>query len=387
MAELLGFSTDMLLLRPPKDARDFAVSLLSGVYTVNEEEHAKKQLRSDLGGAILRKTSTLQRTQTRERNGEVMPDEIEFMADMFTKQDGNLQTLSRLTGCTQKLMNKDPPEDAEDFARKVLNGTNTADKTENAKKEMRDRLQWELEVKRRKLKRTTTKELTGDTTPEDIQAFSKIYTDFGGNLDRLAPIFGVSAQLMKDKPPSNARDFAKKLLSGAYTSSAPPGEAQRKELYNALMVATGQVHEPVKKVVGTIRRAPSLLPRDYAPPTHGDLAEVAKFYTNQGGNLDVMAQKMKLDVNLLKAKPPTDASDFAHLLLSGDAYAKDRGVEAKARIHGDMGSQLARTSSQLRRTQTKFGTGPSFEELEQIGQCFDEANGDMHKLALFFGIS
>merc|ERR1712012_758216 len=128
--------------------------------------------------------------------GEPSNDELGFMADLYTRQDGNLQTLARLTGCSLSIMQKNQPEDAMDFAKRVLNGTYTADKSEQAKKEMRDKLSWEVNVQKSKLKRTPTIEMTGNATEADLDFFGKIFTEQRGNLDKLAKMFKANVALM-----------------------------------------------------------------------------------------------------------------------------------------------------------------------------------------------
>merc|ERR1740121_1057456 len=123
---------------------------------------------------------------------------IEFMAQMYTNDSGALQKLARMTGCTEKLMKRSPPLNAQDFARKMIDGTYQADKTEATKAEMRDKLRWELKVQERKgLRRTTTKEATGEASFEDVSALSQAYARDRGDLNMLSKSFKIPVNLLQ----------------------------------------------------------------------------------------------------------------------------------------------------------------------------------------------
>ena len=46
---------------------------------------------------------------------------------------------------------------------------------------------------------------------------AEIYTREEGNLTKLAEMFGLAADMLNDKAPESAEEFATKLLDGAYT--------------------------------------------------------------------------------------------------------------------------------------------------------------------------
>jgi len=53
---------------------------------------------------------------------------------------------------------------------------------------------------------------------EAVAALSKLFTDNGGDLGKLAAATGCDAALMDANKPSDAADFAKKVLAGAYAA-------------------------------------------------------------------------------------------------------------------------------------------------------------------------
>ena len=52
--------------------------------------------------------------------------------------------------------------------------------------------------------------------PAAVAALSKLFTDNGGDLAKLAAATGCDAALMTANAPSDAEDFAHKVLAGAY---------------------------------------------------------------------------------------------------------------------------------------------------------------------------
>eukprot|EP00392_Amoebophrya_sp_AT5.2_P011232 g11307.t1 len=53
--------------------------------------------------------------------------------------------------------------------------------------------------------------------PAMVTAMVNLYTAEGGNLDALAKKTGVNAKTLKGNPPKDAKDFAQKLVTGAYS--------------------------------------------------------------------------------------------------------------------------------------------------------------------------
>merc|ERR1719330_2302942 len=145
-----------------------------------------------------------------------MAPQIEFLAKLYRNAEGDLEKLARITGCTLKLLRKVPPSSPEDFAKKMIDGTYQADKSEAAKAEMREKLRWELKVQGQKLKRTVTKESTGEASFEDIQAIAQLFHRERGDLERLAVAFRLNPATLKKHAPIDGEDFARKLLAGFY---------------------------------------------------------------------------------------------------------------------------------------------------------------------------
>ena len=55
-----------------------------------------------------------------------------------------------------------------------------------------------------------------------VESLTKLYTDYAGDLYKLAAATGCNARRMRNDEPVDADDFASKVLAGAYYSSAVP---------------------------------------------------------------------------------------------------------------------------------------------------------------------
>jgi len=377
LAEEYGISEELLLDKPPSDGEDFAHNLLVGTYTVDVEELAKTTLRNKMKDGLQRQATKLKRTTTKEAQGIASPEEIEYMADLYRKQNGDLEKLARLLGLTYKLIRKNPPTDPVDFARKIFVGTYVADLSEHAKAELRSKLAWELKAMQRNLKRTVTKEYDGIATPAELKAFAQIYTDQAGNLDMLSAIFGVNPLLMREYPPKDGIDFAKKLLAGAYTGDyTGPSESAHEN-------ATVQMDGKLTRQASTLKRTTT---KTFQGPADDDVRAVSDVYTRNNGDLEKLADMFGFSVDDLEMNPPVDAIDFANKVLLG-AYTTDQDEKARQKWRDRLDDDLQKTGGALKRTQTKENAGPTEEELEFCAKRYNQFAGDPAQLADAFGIN
>jgi len=206
----------------PKDGMDFAEKLLSGTYAIDEQEMAKASLRQGLQRQVTNTAMKLKRTVTKEYTHDAMIEElrpqIEFLSDIFRNCGGDLDMLAFSCGASEELLRACPPQDAEDFAVKMLAGIYTAEIGELAKSELRGQLPKQLGRQRSQLKRTATKVGTGELNSEDIQAIAGIYFQNRGDLNLLSRTFLIPLPALELHAPRDGEDFARKLLSGFYSN-------------------------------------------------------------------------------------------------------------------------------------------------------------------------
>merc|ERR1740123_2884774 len=93
-------------------------------------------------------------------------------------------------------------------------------------------------------------------------------------------------------------DFARKLLSGAYT--ADQNEVLKAGLRNKLEAAIKERRPSLKQVV----------PRRMSNVSDEEITNFGAFYTKKGGNLDAIADESGLPIEALKASPPANSADF-----------------------------------------------------------------------------
>ena len=142
---------------------------------------AKKEMRENMRETLIERQSTLRRTVTKEAMGEPTPEELQFLANLYDRRGGNLTQLSELCQVSLGLMEKLPPKDGFDFAKKLLRGTYTADMSKSAKADLRTQLRVQIQVKTAELKRSNTKEMTGEASEEDLVAFGEVFTSLKGD--------------------------------------------------------------------------------------------------------------------------------------------------------------------------------------------------------------
>jgi len=373
LAAHYGISEAILKKDPPETSLDFAERLLQGVYSEEENEAAKAKLRDQLKVDLKRQSSRLKRTTTKEYQGP-SNEEIDFMANLYKQYSGNLEQLAKMTGVSLKLMQASPPVDGADWGYKILDGNYSIDKSEQAKKDLRDKLSWELKMQASKLKRTNTKEMTGDATEQDIQNFSAMYSKHRGDLDKLSRLFGTSPSLMKKHPPVDARDFAKKLLEGFFTGDAS-------------MIAKTQLRNRLKDELvrqgSTLKRTTT---KEFTGPTDEDIAAARKLYNDLKGDLTAIAEKLGVPVGIMQKADPGSDEEFARALLQGQ-YTPDKSESAKAAMRTRLQKDLVRKASNLKRTSTKEYGGPTPEEIDFIAKIYDNQGGDIDTLAKMFSIT
>jgi len=115
IAQLTGAHINLIRKRPPKDPSDFARTLLEGHYTGDESELAKSGLRDRLLQDLQEKSKNLRKAEVKESAVGPSQADVECIARIYNDHEGDLDVLAELCGVSVQLMQRHPPEDAEDF--------------------------------------------------------------------------------------------------------------------------------------------------------------------------------------------------------------------------------------------------------------------------------
>jgi hypothetical protein len=377
IATTCGASAELLKKHPPVSAEDFAKKLLAGDYTGDSSEIAKSDFRNQLLEGLTAQASKLKKAPpSPSSNVGPAQSDIDCVAKIYTQSGGNLESIAASCGANLDMLKKHPPSDAQDFAKRMLDGQYTGDSTGFAKAQLRDRLCEDLQEQAKHLKRTNTKECGDGPSDADLDCVAKVYDENKGDLDKIADVCGISASLLKTKPPSNAKDFAAKLLAGAWSadSSDLAKRSLRDNLLEDLKAKAARLnHTEVKEAI--------------AAPDASDIEWFAKVYTDKQGDLDTLAQVIGLDPAFLKKTPPKDATDFAKHLLSGD-YTGDSTALAVQTLRSQLLEGLQQQAGKLRRTNTKETgaiTVPAESDVDVLAKLYTQHRGSVSTLANITG--
>ena len=146
-------------------------------------------------------------------------DEIEFIAAIYYECHGNIQNLALTFELPIHLLERNPPQDAEDFVVKLLQGfyhQESSDYAEANKATLRKELPLELKRQASTPKRTNMKVCDGTATQQEIDYFARAYGKCNGDLQRLTRELRQNLSLMRENPPLDGGDFGRKILSGVY---------------------------------------------------------------------------------------------------------------------------------------------------------------------------
>lgn len=360
------------------DPKKFAARLLTGMFSQDKDSSRRKEFRGQLADQL--KTmqgffnGALKKTKTKEGTGDATPNELASLIKLYDEYYGDLQSLAEKCGVSHVLLERYPPVDGTDFARKLLSGTYSADRSELAREQMREMLESELGRKKTGLKRVTTKESRGEATAEDINSLTQLYTYWRGSLEELAVHTGADLEFMRMCPPDDAEDFARNLLGGMYT-----GESA--QLAQATLRAN--LRHGLKKMASKLKRTTT---KEGGGPSESDIQMFAGLYHNNDGDFELLSELCGLDLELLINDNPSDGRAFALNLLAGN-YLADHNATSQAMWRRNLKIELDRTQSVLKRTKTKVGEWePSAEDLAQVSTIFDDANGSLETVAAMTGL-
>jgi len=243
---------------------------------------------------------------------------------------------------------------------------------------LRAHLKDELQAGLHGLKRTSTKEWDGKCSQEDIEFFAKMYHQHDGDSPKLAEVCGLSIEVLRERPPRSAQDFAENLVRGSYDAVDEAMAAKRLRLGLAELGRGG-----LPKLRRTETKTGDGLPEVEA------VAAVAPAYDRCGGDLEAVAQFFSASLDLLRRNSPEDGKDFATKLLSG-CYTDTTADEVRRRLRETLtGNAIKLSASHLRRTHTKeccMGPGGSSkQDVAAMEQLFAQHSGDLDKLAAVTG--
>lgn len=372
------FSIDEKLLTasPPVDAAQFAKEMFAGHYTAEKTEAAKDALRQQLREISSAKRG-LRKSITRESTGP-STDDIAAAAKIYTDHKGCLATVAELLGLKEKLMNNDAPNNATEFAEKLLAGNYSEEGDEVAKRKLRENLRPELTQRRPSLKRATTKEYEGltDKDPDFIMAVKLFPGDKQTELEALAGKLGLSTSHLQSDPPKDAQDFARKLLAGAYV--ADKNELLKKDLRSKLEAAIRERRPSLSTVPMSKRRLSQV--------TDEEFQSFGSFFDKHNGDIDKMAEESGLPSDLLRNAPPQNSIDFVAKLMDG-LYTYDMDEEAKKNFRGCLKKEMMNSKDKLKKTPTKEWDGSASEEdVKMFAKVYAARNGELKALAELFSL-
>lgn len=207
--------------------------------------------------------------------------------------------------------------------------------------------------------------------------FASFYKDLEGDLKAIAEKYSLSLDLMQQNVPTDAKDFARKLLLGKYTADFS-AVAQR-DLRRSLTETLKDGARP------SLRRTQT---RDYEGVVDaGEISMVAKVYNDYKGNLEKLANLFSADKALIYKAYPVDANDFARKLLSG-TFTDGTRDDLRSTLKQLLKTELKRGISGLKRTETKEAViEPDVESVAACAMIFDEHDGDLDKIGNVTGCS
>lgn len=212
------------------------------------------------------------------------------------------------------------------------------------------------------LRKTTTKEYTDGPSPQEIEAITKVYDEKSRDSASLAAHFNLDAGLLETAKPASAEDFAKGMFAGQYTKDKD--EASKKELLAEIRAKLVERKNSLRQIGDSGNRSRINTDPDIR------IAHVAeKLWVELEGNLAKLAHRCEVDLELLKGLPPADADEFARQLLAG-FYTNDKTEAAKMKLRETLKRELLRTSSKLRKSNTKDFEGPSADVIASIAKFF-----------------
>merc|ERR1719220_2202071 len=133
----------------------FAKAVYAGHYSADKTEAAKMKLREDLlKGSSLEKTRISLKSAPKigRRLTQIKDGDQDKFEKFFASRSGNLKEIAAATQISLSLLEQFPPDDATDFAEKLLDGMYTLDMTAAARDEMRKCMRVEMPAVRRDLK-------------------------------------------------------------------------------------------------------------------------------------------------------------------------------------------------------------------------------------------
>lgn len=376
IAKAYGIPEEVLTSSPPNDAADFAKKLLEGGYNTDTFEVAKLNLRGVLKKELDLTRSSLRKSITNEWTG-YNNDELAIVGKLFTKHRGNLDAIATDTGLSVELLRKHQADDATDFAKKLLSGVYTSDKSAVARQALRDKLKTSLGEAAAALRRTTTKEWNGSAAETDIGLFSTLYAEHAGDLDKIAKMFGLNRKVFEEDPPTDGNDFARKLLLGKYTQDLHLAAA--KDLRVTLTETLVDGATPQLKRTNT---------KEYdGIPDPADIVMIARVYNQYSGNLDQLSTFFSANAELVYRLYPTSANDFAQKLLAGQ-YSDATSDDFRKKLRTLLRNDLKTSKGRLRRIEESTREGavePDEDSVARWAIIWEEQDGVPEAVASLSG--
>jgi hypothetical protein len=325
------------------------------MYNADASEAAKTELRAKLKDALNDGACGLKRTTTKEATGEASPEDIALLSQLWHKHGGNLALLAKRTGVLESELVRDSPQSGEAFAKKLLMGNYSGDRSAAAKRDLRNRLRVDLAETHANLRRTNTREGPQRVMEDDqdLLALAQVFEKNRGKYPAIIEAFKnmsedkespISLELLQKVAPKTGREFARGLLDGLFAPEA--SEAAMAGFRKGLM-------DGLKGQKGHLKRTTTKEAQANASPE--DIACAAKLWLQHNGNLDKLAEVLRINVSILNKTPPgppKSADQFAKRLLAGE-FSAEMSDAARGELCKNLKDALGSQVAGLKRTTTK----------------------------------
>lgn len=220
-------------------------------------------------------------------------------------------------------------------------------------------------------------ESTGAGSNEELaelerQVAADIYTQCGGDSTKIAKALRLSMTGLQANPPSDADEFAAKLLEGALSAN-PTEDAEMREQLRS--VAQNRAAYKLRRVDRSAAKPAEAAAMYHVSAKQADVAMFAQVYSNLSGDLGQLSDVFELDEKKVRAEAnmPIDAEDFATKLLDGIFTGE---------VHEWQKKQLMLKLKHLKPSTTKEALAESTQEdLAAAAQLYIDQDGDIAKIA------
>lgn len=368
LAKHFGIDLAKLQASPPENVNAFAKDLFAGKYTTDEAALALAEFRKGLRSKLPQRRASLKKATTKEIEGPPSEGAVQTAVGIYNELEGNLRRIADRWELSLEAMTNNPPESADDFAKKLLMGAYTADQSEAAKAELRSHLRKDIRSSLSHLRKSITKEYMGPSEVE-VASIAQLFPSAVEELPILAERLGISMQAMMDHAPKDADDFARKVLAGVYTEDQ--AEAAKAEFRLKL-------HEEVKQVKPNLK---TVKPRRMSNVSDDETKKFEAFYEKHDGDLRIISAATGITLELLQNSQPKSAAEFAQNLLTG-VYTVDMCALASKNLRWAIYKEVRTRRDSLTKVTTKEWDGAQdSKDIAFLEDVYTSKGGDLLRIS------